>query len=335
MERYFLGNNTGHGFFNGYESELKNMTRVILLKGGPGTGKSTMLKKIAMDAKSKGLDYELWYCSGDPKSLDGVYVKDIDAAVVDATSPHATNVDIPIVKDVIFDLANGIDFHKIADKRKEIEKLIKCKKAMFMRAYQHLKCALCHFNNQFEIEMQGADDRAIRAYCRSFLKRFGLMDGEGKDRKLFSHAICPSGESEYFDHLRDKKILLVEGSACLKKIFFDELKRVCRGVTLFMKPLEPSVAEGAIVNDVAIVESAGHFLSDVSEIISLAAFQNKYDTDGAREEENYVALQTAFAVDCLNKARKEHLALENIFLSAMDFSNNESKREQINKLLFG
>lgn len=76
MERYFFGNNSGYGFFNLYEKELKSKDKVVLLKGGSGTGKSSMMKKIAKKAKSLGLDYELWFCSGDPQSLDGVFVKD-------------------------------------------------------------------------------------------------------------------------------------------------------------------------------------------------------------------------------------------------------------------
>ena len=47
MERYFFGNNSGYGFFNLYEKELKSKDKVVLLKGGSGTGKSSMMKKIA------------------------------------------------------------------------------------------------------------------------------------------------------------------------------------------------------------------------------------------------------------------------------------------------
>ena len=61
MERYFLGNNSGYGFFNLYENELKSTNKTVLLKGGSGTGKSSLLKKIAKKAKAMGLDYELWF----------------------------------------------------------------------------------------------------------------------------------------------------------------------------------------------------------------------------------------------------------------------------------
>ena len=110
MERYFLGNNTAYGFYGNYEQELKDKNKVVLLKGGPGTGKSTILKRLAKEAEDRGVDYELWYCSGDPKSLDGVLVKDLNIAVVDATAPHATGADLPVIKDVIFDLATSLPF---------------------------------------------------------------------------------------------------------------------------------------------------------------------------------------------------------------------------------
>ena len=59
MERYFLGNNTHAGFRGYYENELSNKRLVVLLKGGPGTGKSTLLKNLASDAKSRGYETEL------------------------------------------------------------------------------------------------------------------------------------------------------------------------------------------------------------------------------------------------------------------------------------
>ena len=63
MERYFLGNNSGSGFWNEYDGELKRMDKVALIKGGSGTGKSTIMKKIAAFAQKNGQDIEIWHCS--------------------------------------------------------------------------------------------------------------------------------------------------------------------------------------------------------------------------------------------------------------------------------
>ncbi len=330
MERYFLGNNSGNGFVNLYENELKNKQKVILLKGGSGTGKSSILKKIAREAKARGLDYELWYCSGDPQSLDGVLLKDADVAVVDATAPHASGADIPVVKDVIFDLATSLDKSRLQGAREEIEKRMKCKKQHFMRAYQHLKSALCHLNNQFEIEKQGVDDKAIRAFAASVAE--GLRDATKRGRQLFSRAICPSGESEYFDHLRSKKVIVVKGCAYAKKVFFDEICKLKDGLTAFLSPLDENICEGVVSGDVAYVENGGRFCA--SDVIDLAIFGENFNRDDALEEANNVVLQTAFAVERLDKAREAHMSIEDIFVPAMNFDNNQKILDEIKEQIF-
>ena len=331
MERYFLGNNSGYGFFNLYENELKSTNKTVLLKGGSGTGKSSLLKKIAKKAKAMGLDYELWFCSGDPQSLDGIYLKDKKAAVVDATAPHASGVDIPVIKDVIFDLAQSLDESKLKGMRQDIEKYMKCKKQHFMRVYQYLKSALCHLYNQFEIEKQGVDEDKIRAYASSVAR--DLKPVGNKVRELFSRAICPSGESEYFDHLREKRVTLVKGCAYAKKVFFDEMSKLRKGVTLLLSPLDPTTCEGVICGTDAYVENSGHFANDT--VIDLSVFGERYDKDDATEEGNNVVLQTAFAVERLNKARQAHMSIEDIFVPAMDFENNDRILKEIEKLIFG
>ena len=330
MERYFLGNNSGYGFFNLYEKELKLKDKVVLLKGGSGTGKSSLLKKIAKKAKSLGLDYELWFCSGDPQSLDGVFVKDKNVAVVDATSPHASGVDIPVVKDVIFDLAQNIDKDKLKGMREEIEKRIKTKKQHFMRAYQHLKSALCHLYNQFEIEKQGVEEDKIRAYASSIAR--DLKPSASVNRELFSRAICPSGESEYFDHLRGKRVIFVSGCAYAKKVFFEEISKLRKGLTLLLSPLDPKTLEGIICDDVAYVQEVGHFAKD--SIVDLGVFGEKFDKDDEIEESNNKVLQTAFAVERLNKAREAHMSVENIFVPAMNFDGNEKMLKEIESFVF-
>lgn len=330
MERYFLGNNSGYGFCNLYENELKTKEKTVLLKGGAGTGKSSILKKIAMKAKSLGLDYELWFCSGDPQSLDGVFVKEKNIAVVDATFPHASGVDIPIVKDYIFDLAKSLDKDKLRGKKEEIEKCIKCKKAHFMRVYQYLKSALCHLHNQLEIEKQGVDEEKIRAYASSLARE--LQPSSNETRRLFARAICPNGESEYFDHLRGKRVTLVKGCAYAKKTFFDEMTKLQKGLTCLLSPLDLSICEGVVCGDRAYVENAGHFVVD--SVIDLAVFGERFNRDDALEEANNVVLQTAFAVERLNKAKAAHLSLEGIFVPAMDFALNDNILAEITSIVF-
>ena len=337
MERYFLGNNTAYGFVGNYETELADKKKVVLLKGGPGTGKSTILKRVAKEAKERGLDYELWFCSGDPNSLDGVYIKDLNIAVVDATAPHATGADLPVIKDVIVDLATSLKEQIIAPHKDEVVNLIKCKKQRFMRAYQHLKLALCHFENQIALEWQDVCEPQIRRKAVEFsdmLKdKYGyVFDKAERGRRVFARAICPYGESEYFDHLKDKKIVKVEGGEYATNVFFDELRKFVKGMEI-LNPLEPKHIDGIVIGDTAVVKDVG-FEKDYDRI-NLEEYEHFANDKDIIDEKNGVAIEKAFAVEELNKAREYHMELEKYFVSAMDFDHNEKLAKRVLDICFG
>ena len=335
MERYFLGNNTAYGFVGNYDDELRNKNKVVLLKGGPGTGKSTILKKVAAEAKSKGLDYELWYCSGDPASLDGVYVKQLGTAIVDATAPHASGADLPKIKDFLYDLAGSLSHEKLKEYKDTIEKLIADKKWHFMRAYQHLKVALCHFNNQIQLEMQGLKVENIRAYAAAMASdlRSKCKDVTAR-RKVFTSAICPKGESVYYDHLRDKTVYKVDGGAAAKKIFFEELAGHTVGGTVILNPLDPNVIDGLVYGPVAVVGDVGHMKNSVNENVNLKVYGGAQATAAIEEEKNGVITQIAFCEEQLEGARECHLGTEKYFVSAMDFDNNDKIYRDIRHVIF-
>ncbi|MGG5462145.1 PRK06851 family protein [Clostridium sp. B9] len=58
------------------------------IKGRPGTGKSTMLKKIAKAITEYGYDIEIYSCGFDPDSKDMVISRDLNFAIFDSTAPH-------------------------------------------------------------------------------------------------------------------------------------------------------------------------------------------------------------------------------------------------------
>lgn len=72
-------------YINELTRELKSR---IFIKGRPGTGKSTMLKKIRSAANAKGFDTETYYCSFDTDSLDMVIIRGLGICVFDSTAPH-------------------------------------------------------------------------------------------------------------------------------------------------------------------------------------------------------------------------------------------------------
>ena len=88
-QRIFLGGNTCRGFYSLYEGFPPDKTAFLhILKGGPGTGKSGFMKRLAAEAEARGYDVQTVLCSGDPDSLDGVYIPALRLAWADGTAPH-------------------------------------------------------------------------------------------------------------------------------------------------------------------------------------------------------------------------------------------------------
>ena len=86
---YFLGANSELGFYSLYDQFCSDTNDTLhIIKGGPGTGKSTFMRRIGKAAEDRGLDVEYILCSGDPASLDGVYLPDLHIGWADGTSPH-------------------------------------------------------------------------------------------------------------------------------------------------------------------------------------------------------------------------------------------------------
>ena len=67
FKHFFPGGNTSRGFYSFYRYIMPQETarKIISLKGGPGTGKSTLMKKIGQYFNEKGYSVEYHHCSSD------------------------------------------------------------------------------------------------------------------------------------------------------------------------------------------------------------------------------------------------------------------------------
>jgi len=93
----FAGNNSDNGFFSYFDQIMKpdKARRIYILKGGPGVGKSTFMKKFALVMLDKGYFVEYIHCSSDNESLDGIVIPELSIAFVDGTAPHTIDPIIP------------------------------------------------------------------------------------------------------------------------------------------------------------------------------------------------------------------------------------------------
>ena len=327
-KRLFLGANTYLGFKSYFEDRLKYCDKVYILKGGPGTGKSTLMRKVANAAKERNLDYETWYCSGDVKSLDGVYIKSLKTAIVDGTSPHAIEASLPIVKDKVIALGDFIDEKKLLPHGEEIAALCNEKANRYVKAYRrlnHAKLCLDEMNADFSPYVSMPKMTQI---CSSLAYHVRKAT---KVTKQLSRAISPQGIVSFDDHLKDKQIVSVKAdSEIQREIFFDKMAQMLCGYDAYMSPLGVGI-EGMVVGRYAIVFYRPDL--DAQETVDLNVALKKAVCVSEYAQSEYER-QIGLAIDELAKARENHVKVEEFYVEAMDFSKVGYVTEKIIKEIF-
>ena len=109
--QYFLGGNTPSGFYSLYHqlSDPEQFQALYIIKSGPGSGKSSLMRRVGRHAQAAGLETVEVLCSGDPDSLDALILPQLGAAIVDGTSPHVIEPQCPGVVDRYIDLSGFYD----------------------------------------------------------------------------------------------------------------------------------------------------------------------------------------------------------------------------------
>ena len=123
--KFFLGANSNIDFVS-YFGQLHGQNssmQLLILKGGPGSGKSSLMKRIADFAEKKAHRLEIIPCASDPSSLDAVIDYTANFAVMDGTSPHTEDPTLPGVYHHILYTGDLWDCSKLYDKREDISKL--------------------------------------------------------------------------------------------------------------------------------------------------------------------------------------------------------------------
>lgn len=142
VKRVFPGGNTSRGFHSFYAHIIgPEARRALIIKGGPGVGKSTFMRRIAEEMVRRGFDVELHHCSSDNGSLDAVVIPAAGVALIDGTAPHVVDPRFPGAVDEILHLGDYWDEKALRSHRAEIMALNREASAGFQRAYRMLQAA--------------------------------------------------------------------------------------------------------------------------------------------------------------------------------------------------
>lgn len=152
-KHYFAAGNSFFGFKSYFDHIFgtENNNRLYILKGGPGCGKSTFMKKVGLFCEKEGYTVEYYRCSSDPDSLDGIAIKELRTAIADGTSPHAIEPKFAGAFEEIIDLGKSWDTEKLSKNLMQIKDLSERKSLLYKKAYNFLN--VCRKINSLSSEI--------------------------------------------------------------------------------------------------------------------------------------------------------------------------------------
>ncbi len=200
---WFLGANTPGGFYSLFSElyEPEEGWRLVIIKGGPGTGKSSLMKRLASAAEDGGHVCERIYCSSDPDSLDGVILPQLKLSVADGTSPHVLEPRFPGVSETILDLGRFRDDAALRAHREEIISLTKANAQAHKECAGFLKAAGSVKNETSLLVSEALEPAKLKRFAYRLAENLcsTLVSGEGRLKRRFLSAATPQGILVFYD----------------------------------------------------------------------------------------------------------------------------------------
>ena len=143
VTRCFLGANSKTGFYSLYDgfTDPAAGNFLFVIKGVPGCGKSSFMKRIGAAAEAAGLAVEYVHCSGDPDSLDAVYLPAKHLAWVDGTAPHVLEPPCSGAAGRYLDFSGFLDTASLRQHLPEMIDITNRYKTLYGMAYAQLAAA--------------------------------------------------------------------------------------------------------------------------------------------------------------------------------------------------
>ena len=340
---YFAASNSADGFKSYFERvfDPKKYSRVYIIKGGPGTGKSRFMKKIAQVGEERGFFVERVYCSSDPHSLDGVIIPALKVAVVDGTAPHVYEPHLPGALESIVDMGELWNPSLLMGSRRIIEELNEQKKRCFERGYRYLAAY-----KRVSENMEQMIRRAVKLdKIKKFAARFAAMSqsGEGTEEYRLANSIGMSGRFG-FDTYRAQAGVYYEindyfetGHFLLREIY-NAQKEQRADMILSPNPILCDRLDALSVMPQGLTFEIGDSGSDDIRNINMKRFVNTVDIIAIRSN---IRLATRLRDGIYDMAalefenvKKYHFTLEEIYGAAMDFEAKEQLENEFCKKIF-
>jgi len=335
---FFASANTTKGFRNYFQQVFhpNRFEEIFIIKGGPGTGKSSFMRTVASWAEKKGYTVALFACSSDPLSLDAIIIHEKSIVILDGTSPHTTEPKYPGVVENIINTGLFWNTKKLLTHKKEIIHLIQEKSQSYKQAYRFLNAA-----GEIDEEIANIGEKAL------------LSEKAERNIQRLTKRIFPQDKS-FEEEIRLISSMNAEGHFCLETFQNASTEIYIIEDALFTAHTYlAEIYKSAKETKQTVYKSFScRFPDKINALyfpklgISFVIGEKNYDMEDQKKTYHYINMhrfvdqeiikqnrqKIRFGKKCADMlyngakdsfllAKKHHEALEKIYISAMDFQD--------------
>ncbi|MGB9839631.1 AAA family ATPase [Thermovenabulum sp.] len=349
--RYFPGTSTPYGYLPFFSNVIswKEAKKIYVLKGGPGTGKSTFLGKLGERLLEEGYDVEFLHCSADSNSLDGIYLAKEGIALVDGTAPHVIDPNFPGAVDVIINLGDYWSANILIKNKDEIINLQEQIKDCYLHAFTHLKIAKACYDEVESIYIKAVKKLEFQRFLNEFIydvfKDKQAAHKIPKVRKMFASSITPEGKVNFiknlFDPLKYKYIFTSASGELVNEVLKairDRALMLGYNIEEFHCPVTTEKIDHLILPEISlgfVTSKEPHLYSEPVGNIKLVNLDNYIDFNKINQNK-FVKLASERiinaldeAVEGMKEAKHLHDDLEKFYIESMNFNRIDKLLEDI------
>ncbi len=348
IQTYFLGGVSPSGFRSKFINQIKKPGfYTYILKGGPGTGKSTLMKKAAEALSHDRLS--IFYCSSDTSSLDAVIDEDKKIIIVDGTAPHVFEAIYPGASQEVINLGeywNG-------DKLKASGDAIRYCSDENSRYHKRTRCCIeassAVNSDIYSIAEESLNRKKLDSYTERLLKKLIPKSKEKKNGKIEFRQLSAFTADHYMTMpvTGDYSVYFVKddlfaGSDVFLKKLTDSFTSSGYDVIVSEFNILPIPSfEHIIVPELGLVFLSGNFFNKLEPgTAGIINFSRFYEKEKLSEKKQRISFDkkaslelSAEAALSLRTALRIHDELEKFYIDAIDFKKLNSMTDRFIKSL--
>ncbi len=331
-KRCFFAAANGYEGFRSYFNEFfrpDDYTHIFILKGGPGTGKSRLIRTVGALFEESGCHAEWIFCSSDPASLDGVVLMEGGrrVAILDGTAPHERDAVVPGAIDTLVNLGQGWDEDALIQHRPDILTLVGIKQSEYKKAYEYLHIA-DEYDRKIEADIKSTWKESDVYDCVNTLVSNKITSKNGSCKNRPIAAFCRYGYITLptYEHMADTILYPIGAPAC-RTLFLDALEKEVkkRGIAHLRapSPFTERHTDALLFTDdrIAVVSYPPADEAGAIPVELPLSMTHTSDAMCVYEEVHRELIQKAQRA--LSFAAEAHASLERIYTAAMNFENND------------